>query len=167
MSILADIVQFFPLAELPIILSEDGLSEFESANDPFSQSFIENVLNTWEPEADEFTEFIPIASFSKEEKYQAVVYWKGSLLRYDFVLATLDADGNLINKKSIASTIVREGMIQKSVAPIAPDYIINIIAGHSVDGVDYDPSVSKTYSMEVLANGHIIFSLNEGMNEFG
>jgi len=167
MSKLLEIVNYFPKTDLPLLLSEEVLSDFEVANDPFPQSFIQTVLNVWEPEADEYTEFIPIASFAKEDKFQAIVYWKGSLLRYDYILATIDATGVLINKRAIASTIVKEGLIQKSVASITPDYIINIIAGHSVDGVEYDPAISKMYSMEVLANGYIIFSLEEGMNEFG
>jgi len=146
--------------ELPIIVSDDYLSEYESNADPFPQVFIDEVLLDWEKEADEFTEFIPCFRLPKEEKFNSVVYWKGALLRYDFILVTLDKNGDLINKKSIASTIVNDNVIKKSVASIEPDLIINIIAGQTLDGEEYDASMSKAFAMEILPSGEIIFALD-------
>ncbi len=136
------------------------MSEFEINSDPFPQVFIDEVLLEWEKEADEFTEFIPCFRLPKEEKFNAIVYWKGALLRYDFVLVTLDKNGELINKKSIASTIVNDNVIKKSVASIEPDLIINIIAGQTLDGEEYDASMSKAFAMEILPTGEIIFAMD-------
>lgn len=160
MSKLDKILHYFPEMELPIIVSDDYLSEYESNADPFPQVFIDEILLDWEKEADEFTEFIPCFRLPKEEKFNSVVYWKGALLRYDFILVTLDKNGDLINKKSIASTIVNDNVIKKSVASIEPDLIINIIAGQTLDGEEYDASMSKAFAMEILPSGEIIFALD-------
>ena len=160
MSKLDKILHYFPETELPIIVSEDYLSDYETNADPFPQVFIDEVLFEWEKDADEFTEFIPCFRLPKEEKFNTVVYWKGALLRYDFIMVTLDKNGELINKKSIASTIVNDNVIKKSVASIEPDLIINIIAGQTLDGEEYDASMSKAFAMEVLPTGEIIFALD-------
>ena len=81
-------------------------------------------------------------------------------MRYDFVLVTLDKNGELINKKSIASTLVNDNIIKKSIASIEPDLIINIIAGQTLDGEEYDASMSKAFAMEILPTGEIIFALD-------
>nr|HMU04076.1 hypothetical protein [Saprospiraceae bacterium] len=138
----------------------DYLSDYETNADPFPQVFIDEVLLEWEKDADEFTEFIPCFRLPKEEKFNTVVYWKGALLRYDFIMVTLDKNGELINKKSIASTIVNDNVIKKSVASIEPDLIINIIAGQTLDGEEYDASMSKAFAMEILPTGEIIFALD-------
>ena len=140
MSKLDKILHYFPETELPVLISEDHLSEFEINSDPFPQVFIDEVLLEWEKDADEFTEFIPCFRLPKEEKFNAIVYWKGALLRYDFVLVTLDKNGELINKKSIASTIVN--------------------AGQTLDGEEYDASMSKAFAMEILPTGEIIFAMD-------
>ena len=160
MSKLEKILHYFPETELPVLISEDHLSEFEINSDPFPQVFIDEVLLEWEKEADEFTEFIPCSRLPKEEKFNTIVYWKGALLRYDFVLVTLDKNGEMINKKSIASTIVNDNVIKKSVASIEPDLIINIIAGQTLDGEEYDASMSKAFAMEILPTGEIIFAMD-------
>ena len=61
---------------MPVLVSEDHLSDYEAESDPFPQSFIDEVMTTWEKEIDDFTEFIPCFRLPKEEKFHAVVYWK-------------------------------------------------------------------------------------------
>ncbi len=155
------ILHYFVETELPVMISEDYLAEFESMNDPFPQSFIDEIILEWEKDMDDFTEFIPCFKLPKQEKFQAVVYWKGGLLKYDFVLVTLSLDGELINKKAISSTIVEKNIIKKSVASIEKDLIINIIAGQTIDGSEYDASESKAFSMEIMADGQIIFNMED------
>ncbi|MBK8349623.1 MAG: hypothetical protein IPL08_19220 [Saprospiraceae bacterium] len=160
MSKLERILHYFPETSLPILLSDDYLSEYEAGSDPFPQAFLDEIMMEWEKEADEFTEYIPVFRLPKEEKFYTVIYWKAGLLRYDFILVTLDKQGELINKKSIASTIINDNIIKKSVASIEPDLIINIIAGQTLDGEEYDASMSKAFAMEILPSGEIIFSLD-------
>lgn len=155
------ILHYFAETELPIMVSEDYLSEFERINDPFPQAFIDEIIQEWEIEIDDYTEFIPCFKLPKQEKFQGVVYWKGGVLKYDFILVTLNLDGELINKKAISSTIVENNLIKKSIASIEKDLIINIIAGQSIDGSEYDANESKAFAMEILPDGQIIFNLEE------
>lgn len=161
MSKLERILHYFVETTLPVIISEDHLSTYENNNDPFPQSFIDEIISEWEKEIDEFTEFIPCFRIPTQEKFDAVVYWKGGLLKYDFILVTLDKAGNLINKKAISSTIVADNVIKKSVASIEEDLIINIIAGQTIDGSEYDANESKAFAMEIMPSGEIIFNMEE------
>lgn len=159
MSKIDKILNYFPETTLPVMVSEDYISEYENNNDPFPQAFIDEVLLEWEKETDEFTEYISCFRIPKQEKFHAVVYWKGALLKYDFILVTLDLNGELIDKKSISSTMVVDNIIKKSVASIEQDLIINIIAGQTIDGTDYDANLSRAFAMEILPNGEIIFNM--------
>ena len=38
--------------------------------------------------------------------------------------------------------------------------IINIIAGQTTGSVDYDASLSRTFSMEIMHSGEIIFNMD-------
>jgi hypothetical protein len=161
MSKLEQILHYFPSSQLPLLLSDDHIQEFEIAADPFPQSFIEEFIMLWENDTDtEITEYIPCASLPSQEHFTPIIYWKAGLLRYDFIMITLDKYGETISRKIIASTIVDDLVIKKSIASIEPDYIINIVAGHSKDGEEYDANLSKSYSMEVLPTGEIIFSMD-------
>lgn len=154
------ILHYFPEVSLPVIVSDEYQSEYENNNDPFPQSFIDEIILEWEKEIDEFTEFIPCFKIPKQEKFYAVVYLKLGLLQYDFVMVTVDHNGQLISKKSIASTLVEGNTIKKSVASIETDLIINIIAGQTTGSVDYDASLSRTFSMEIMHSGEIIFNMD-------
>lgn len=152
------ILFYFPETELPVMVSEDYLADFEAAASPFPQAFIDEVMIAWEKEQDEFTEYMPCFRLPPQEKYIALVYWKAALLSYDFVLITLSKRGELISRKVIASTIVRDNRISKSVASIDPDMIISIMAGQSDADSDYEAATSKAYSMEILPTGEVIFN---------
>lgn len=151
------ILNYFPPIHLPVLISEERLDTLSTDGNPLPAVFIDEVMLLWEQDIDEATEFIPCFSLPPQDNYYAIVYWKGSFLRYDFILITLDKDAKVINKKSIASTIIESSSVKKSIASIEEDLIINIIAGQSIDGEDYDPSMSRSFSMEILNSGEIIF----------
>jgi hypothetical protein len=156
-----EFIRFFPEAELPLMLSQDQLPEFSDINEPFSAQFIEEVLTLWEKEIDEFTEFIPCAHLPVQEEYLGLVYWKGGLLKYEFILATINKKGELISKKPIATTVVENSVIKQSAAYIDPDLNITILAGQNIDGALYDSSLTQKFSMEILFNGEIVLHLDE------
>jgi hypothetical protein len=153
------ILHYFPQTDLPLLLSDDHISEIESTVQQLPQSFVEEFLMTWEGGFDdEMTEFIPVGSLPPlENQIFPIVYYKASLLKYEFILATFDKNGNLINRKSIASTIVEGENIKRSIASIETDYIIHIMAGQTKVRNDYEAHMSKSFSMEVLSDGQIIF----------
>jgi hypothetical protein len=69
-SVLDEILHYFPRVELPILLSDDHLSEYESSNDQLPQSFIEKYLYDWEKETeDDMSEYIPVGSLPPTEKF--------------------------------------------------------------------------------------------------
>jgi hypothetical protein len=156
------ILHYFPTTALPLMLSDDHISDIENEVDQLPQSFIEENIMVWENETDDdMTEYIAVASLPAiEKKIFPIVYYKAGLLKYEFILATFDAEGKLICRKPIASTIVEGSQVKRSIASIEADYIINIIAGQSENGFEYDPTMSKSFSMEVLADGDIIFHMD-------
>jgi hypothetical protein len=155
---------FFPEAELPLILSQDHIAEFSEMNAPFPQKFIEEVLLKWETDIDEYTEFLPCVSLPVQDNYLALIYWKGGLLKYEFILVTVNKSGHLISRKSIATTIAEGSVIKNSVAYIDEELQITIVAGQNPDGALYDSSLSQKFNMEILYNGEIVLILDNNHN---
>lgn len=159
-------LEFFPLVELPVTVTEDSIVVFDSRNDVLPKAGIEQFIISWEggQEIDEYTEFVPCFRLpDTSEDYHAIVYWKGGLLKYEYLLVTFDKkEGKLINRKSIAGTIAEGSLIKKSVAQIDEDLIIHIMAGVGADNDQYDPESSQAFNMEIMSTGEIVFSLGEG-----
>jgi hypothetical protein len=153
-----DILKFFPEVELPLLISEDQLSEFESNNDPFPKKFLDEIMTHWENQADEYTEYIPCVSLPIKNDFITVVYWKGSLLKYDFILANIDKQGHAISRKSIAGTHVVGDSIFRSVAYIDTDLNISVMKGQGKADDLYDSSMSEKIELEILSNGEIVRS---------
>ncbi len=156
-------LSYFPEIIPPITLTEDSIDHINATNDPLPYQLIHDFIEAWEPSDDlEFTEYVPCLKLPKINQFNTIVYWKASLMRYDFIMATIDDKGSLINRKPICGTLVEDNLIKKSVANIDEDYIIHIVAGaHKTDEIGYDASYSQTFTMEIMANGEIIFT-----NEF-
>ncbi len=153
-------ISYFPIVELPILLSDDALTQISANNDILPELFIHDFIGKWEANMEsEFLEFLPCIQLKMEnEKIKCIVYWRGDILKYDFVLVTLDNEANLIDRKVICGTQVDGDIIKRSVASIEADNIINIVAGafDSKNG-EYNALASQNFAMEVLANGEIAF----------
>ena len=155
MSLKKEVAHFFQAIELPVIVSDEYLNAFETENPPLPIEFVETVL-TWEKEIDEFTEFVPCFRLPDMPKYIGIVYWRGRLYAYDFLLATMDERGKMISCKSIGGThIDANGSVTRSIASIDEDLTIKIMIGQSDDGVHYSADQSKSYFLEILENGEI------------
>ena len=150
-------MKYFPVVDLPVILSEELKDTFESENEALPFDLIDKYMVLWENSVDEYTEFIPCFRLPEQENFQAIVYWKGSLLKYEFIMVTLDKKMNMISRKVIASTIVENDQIKRSVASIEPDLTISIIAGHEDESQSFEAGRSVLYSMEIMANGELVF----------
>lgn len=160
---LEDLLGFFPKVELPIEITEDLVMTAETVNKVFPTEIIEEFIVKWEggEDFDEFTEFVPILRIQDAEEFFALVYWKGGLMKYEYILVTLDKLGNFIARKPIASTLSDGKTVKKSVSKIDEDMIIHIMAGENMVNGKYDPSRSQAFNMEILFSGDIIFSLGE------
>ena len=81
---------------------------------------------------------------------------------YDYILASYDKNGVLINRKVIAGLRSDGQSVKRSVATIDEDWIINIIVGEQDQQEElYDPLKSQPMAMELMGTGEIIFSLQD------
>ncbi len=158
--IFKDYLKKFPEISPPLTLTEDSPRAFSSYNESFNSLMItEILLQSEESEPDEFTEFIPCIKIPNTKDFYAVIYWKASLMNYQFILVTYNKAGVLIDKAIIAGTSNLEGVLVKSVASIDEDWIITIVTGASeFQQTDYDPKLSKAFSLEIMEGGIIISS---------
>ena len=151
----------FPEIELPITLSDESQLDFSRNNQPFHPLMINQFILPIEGiEMDEFTEYIPCFKIPKTFDIHAVVFWKATLMNYQYHLVTFDKKGNLLDKAVIAGTYSDGEVLVQSVATIEDDWIIYIVSGKSDASSDntYDASKSQTFNLELLADGKIITS---------
>jgi len=158
-----DLLGFFPEVELPIDITEDLVVTADRVNKVLPQEIIEKYIVSWEgkEDFDEFTEFVPILQIKEAEEFHAVIYWKGGLMKYEYILATLDKTGELITRRPIASIISDNKTVKKAFCTIDEDMIIHIMAGATSVDQKYDPSNSQAFNMEIMHTGDIIFSLGD------
>jgi len=148
----------FPEIALPITLTEESHIEFSRRNSPLSQEMImEYILKIEQFDFDEFTEFIPCVKISKTDGFHAIIYWRASLMDYEYTLATFTPKGQFIDKKVIAGTKVRDGVLVRSVTTIEDDWLIYIVMGTSdPDEEEFTAVNSRSLNMELLATGEIV-----------
>lgn len=158
-----ELLDFFPEVELPVEITEELVMTAETVNKILPASVIEAYIVKWEgtEEFDEFTEFVPILRLPSTDEFHAVIYWKGGLMRYEYILVTLGKQGNLISRKPVSSTISDGITVKKSVATIDQDLIIHIMAGENLANERYNPANSQAFNMEIIHTGDIIFSLGD------
>jgi len=158
-----DYLSRFGAEKLPIVLSDDNVAYFSNKNKPLSGDLIRQFIKQGDnAEDDELTEYIACCIIPDTKDIHAVVYWKGGLLTYDYIMATYDKNGILLHRKTLAGTRVEDQIVKQSVATIETDWTINIIVGAQIAGDRlYDPQNSRNMSLELMPNGEIIFSLQE------
>ncbi len=147
----------FPEIELPVTLSDDTHHDFSKENLPLPPAMIEQYITHYEAsEPDEFTEYIACFRVEPVDKdFKLVVYWKAGLLNYDYVLATFDKGGKMLDKKAIAGTKVIKEDIKRTIAVIKEDLTIQVVEGVEQKGAIFDPEATKTRRFEVLSSGMI------------
>ncbi len=155
-------LSYFPEVDLPINISDDYVDEFSRHNTPIPISYINEYIIPLEKEHDDYTEYIPCLRMKDTPDMHVIVYWKGGLLKYEFVMVSFDKSGNMLSRKVIASTIASDTTVKKSVATITEDWIIHIVAGeNNSDDLKYSPENSQAFAMELLADGQIIFNKDD------
>lgn len=152
-----DFLKTFPRVNLPVVLTEEAQSVFSKENTPLSKSMIEEFIVPIDEEIDEFTEYIPCFRIPKTGNFNAIVFWKAGLMNYQYILATFDKKGKLIEKKSIAGTEVKNDSLLRTVATIKEDWTIPTVIGvASIDRTTkYDPATSLTSTLQLNLNGTI------------
>jgi hypothetical protein len=150
----------FPPVAPPATLGEDTHHVFSRENETLPPEMIHDFIHPTEGdtvEDDEFTEYVPCFAIDNTERFLALVWWKAGLLTYEYVLATFTAKGQLIARRVIAYTLLTENRIRRAVATIDEEHGILIAEGESRNENDeFDPTTSKTYTLEIMDNGEIV-----------
>ncbi len=153
----AQFLEKFPSIELPVIISEDSHHVFSENNKPFPLQMIHQFLAPFEPNVeDELTEFVPCFSLPDTPELHVLVYWKASLMNYEYILTSFTRKGDLIDRKVIAGSMFHDGKMVRSVATIDEDWMIHVIGGVSTGEKNYDPTSSQKVEMELLPDGRIL-----------
>ncbi len=154
-----DFVSKFPPVSMPVTLTEDEHLLFSKENDPLLESMVAQFIAPFEIKpVDEFTEYVPCFAIDSNEKFISLVWWKASLLSYEYFLATFSEKGDRIDQKVIAFTLVKGNNVRRAVATIDEELGIQVIEGTSENEV-YDADSSRTVLMEVMPNGMIVSGL--------
>lgn len=157
----SDFLKYFEEIQPPVIITEETIDNIKDVTKPLPIEMIDEFITRWEGEIDEFTEIIPCFSLPPEEEFKSLIYWKAGLLRYEYIIVTLDKTDTLISKKTICGTIVEGEIIKKSVAKIDEDLIIHIQAGASYDVHNYDPNQSQAFTIEIMPSGDMLFHIDD------
>lgn len=160
-------IALFPELELPVTLNNEIHHTFSKQNKTIPQDIVNRmIVSLGDHDVDEYTEYIACFKIPEIHEFEAVVFWRASLLSYTYYLTTYSKKGELIDCKPIAGLEVVEGkQVLQRVATIEDDWTIQIVEGIAqVDSANYDPKSTQVIDMELLSEGEIIFSLHEDLN---
>lgn len=151
-------IEKFPEVDLPITLGEDTHLAFSRKNDPLPIPMIEQfILPLEEKEVDELTEFIACFRLPAQKEYQAIVYWKASLLHYQYTLATFGKDEELIDKRVIGGTYYDGEHLTQSVATVKADGQVIIASGQGdPEDEHFDATKATAYRVQISTKGKIV-----------
>jgi hypothetical protein len=155
----SEFLDFFPVVELPVTITADLHHTFSQRNEPFPRTVIDQYLVPLEyGEVDELTEFVPCFRLPNTFNMHAIVYWKASLMQYEYVLVSISEQGTVIDKKVIAGTSTDGDSLTTSVTTIEDDFEILILSGHTQedDFAKFTGANSKAARFELLPEGQIV-----------
>jgi hypothetical protein len=146
----------FPEVKLPVTLRDDSHHDFSNENEPLSDEMVEDYIARYEAvEPDEFTEYVACFSLNVLKDISIIVYWKAGLLTYDYVMATYDKTGKMIDKRAIAGTKVLGNSVKRTIATISENLTIFMAEGTSEKEDAYEADSTKVFHFEVMENGKI------------
>ncbi|NBC24744.1 MAG: hypothetical protein GVX78_03920 [Bacteroidetes bacterium] len=157
-------LDYFPELELPIILTADAHHEFSKTNTPLPQPMIQEYIldQSLQATTDAYDEYIPCIKIPKTDAFHAIVYFKATLLVYEYYLITYDLEGHEISREKIGGMLTEGEKIHRAIPTIGEDWVIHIVEGSDeLESKKYQPSDSRAFSMELLPDGKIIYSLSE------
>lgn len=158
----AEFIDFFPVLELPVSLLPD-IGLIPSDTMPLPGILLDTYILPFEgDEVDEYTEYVPYGRILGTKNYHALVYWKASVMQYEFILATYDPEGKPLSHAIIGGLRSDQEGILHSVAIIHEDLSITIAEGLTAETEQsIDMNKTNTYQMAILPDGSISYDLNE------
>lgn len=153
---LEELLQYFPELDPPLTVSGEVTHSFSSNNKAIPARLIEKLFSKWDA-IDEFTEFIPCFRLKSDGAYFPIVYWKGGLMTYEYILLTLNPKAGVIDRRVIAGTLSNNKTIKESVAYINEELQIYTMVGETdVNSTSYNPDNSSSFHFEILPDGTIL-----------
>jgi len=153
-------ISYFPKVERPLTLSTSVNHVFSKKNKPLPEHLINQFILPYE-NIDEYTEFVPCLILESTDEYLAIIYWKASLMQYEYILVTYNKFGNLIARKVIAGRKSDGKTILERVTSIDEDGTIHVVEGKGDLINKYNAQTSQSYHIEILQSGDILQMLNE------
>ncbi|MDA9773344.1 hypothetical protein N9B82_00190 [Saprospiraceae bacterium] len=160
-----EMLSFFPELELPITLTEESALDFSNHNKALPFEALAKFILPYEDVHDDLTEYVPCFRLENTINIHVLVYWKASLMNYEYKMMTIDQTGQFIDGKVIAGILSNGETIIRTVSTIDEDWIIHSVVGEENPSSTTPNTASKAFNLELLATGEIIFSLNEKDNE--
>ena len=155
-------LEYFPPIDLPITLTSDIHHVFLQENKPIPDGFVQKFLQLSEEEDDPFTEYAACFRLPGNEQYQAIVFWKASLMTYEYILVTFQPNGRLISSRVIGGTKSDGTSLLKRIATIDEEGLILIAEGIGpLDERQYNADQSHTYQLEIAETGDILQMISE------
>ena len=150
-------LNYFPVEDLPLSFTDENVIAFSSNNAPLPPPMISRFIVPMESGIDDLTEFIPCAQIPNTENFKAIVYWRGGLMDYQYIMVTYNNTGDIIDKKVIGGTFFDGKVLTKSVSLMKEDWTIQILSGQSEDinTLAYDAANSKAVVLELMPDGEI------------
>lgn len=154
---LNQLMHYFPEITLPVTLTFETHKAFSSQNKALPESLMEMFLDTWEgSERDDYTEYIPGFRCSIMQ-FTGILYWKGELLHYAYVLVLLDAKGRFIDRLELAETDAEGETIRQGAAVIQADgHIFMVENWHSSQEIPVGTGNAFTSHWEINEEGRYI-----------
>jgi hypothetical protein len=157
----ARFIEFFPNLKTPFSLLPD-LQQIPSDPIPLPGALQDAYILPFEgDETDEFTEYIPYGRIEGTRDFQAVIYWKAGVLRYEFILATYTNDGRPLNHAIVGGIRYEEEGTIHSIAVFHENLHITIAEGMSAPDDQPISPQTQTYLMSIQPNGEIMYEMNE------
>lgn len=154
------LLDYFPKLELPVTLTEQSAKHFSLHNKPIPDALVHTFLLSEEEQENELIEVVPCFQFDNTGDFIALLFWKANIMNYEYILATFDKNGVAIDAKVVAGIVSNGDSIIRTVATIDPDWIIHVVVGEEFLTKE-KASETKAFSMELVNNGEILFSLNQ------
>ncbi|NBU52288.1 MAG: hypothetical protein EBS24_06630 [Chitinophagia bacterium] len=152
---LEELLKYFPKLDPPMTLSGEVIHTFSTRNKAIPAQLIDKLFRKWES-MDEYSEIIPCFRLESSGEHFIIVYWKGGLLTYEYVLMTLNKKAGVIAKKVIAGTLSNNRTIKESVAVINKELQIFSVAGETdINKSAYNPENSASFCFEIMPDGSI------------
>ncbi len=154
------LLQYFPNIELPITLNTEIHHVFSKENKPLPSNLIRGFLT--DEEGDDYTEFVACFRLPVIHDFQPIIFWKASLMEYQYVLSVFTRKGVPVSSKIIAGTKSNGKTMLNRIATLDQDGVITIAEGvGSLDERRYNAQGSQTFQLEISPTGDILQMIND------